>query len=230
LKPSLVFYPIKTNPEYLITKDGIVFSTITKRILEPIKGKTGYLQIGIRQKTTHFIYLHRLLAETFIDNPNNLPEVNHIDGNKLNNNLSNLEWVTGCENVRHAFANNLTRNKASCNYSLLDNYTELLLKDPVLTFTSLAKKEHISDPSSLRKLLKRHLLREGKQQLWEDLLKEVKHKGKTSKKVILKFPSGEEVLCDSQREAGLLLGVQPSAICLAIKNKKPCVGVLISHA
>lgn len=48
-------------------------------------------------------YLHRMLAVHFIPNPKNKPQVNHIDGDKLNNSLENLEWVTKSENMRHAF-------------------------------------------------------------------------------------------------------------------------------
>ena len=47
------------------------------------------------------------MAETFLDNPHNLPEVNHIDGNNLNDNVENLEWVTTLDNVNHAKENNL---------------------------------------------------------------------------------------------------------------------------
>ena len=58
--------------------------------------------------------MHRLVAKTFIDNPDNLPQVNHIDGNKLNNNINNLEWCTNSENTQHGYDNHLYKFKSRC--------------------------------------------------------------------------------------------------------------------
>ena len=74
------------------------------------RDRKGYLAVDLyengERKTKR---VHRLVAEAFIPNPDNKTEVNHKDGNKLNNNVSNLEWVTSKENVRHAWDNGLMK-------------------------------------------------------------------------------------------------------------------------
>jgi hypothetical protein len=77
-------------------------------ILKPDINNANYARVTLwlnKKRTRKFI--HRLVAEHFISNPNNLPQVNHIDGNKLNNNVNNLEWVTNSDNIKHAIENKL---------------------------------------------------------------------------------------------------------------------------
>ncbi len=78
------------------------------RILNPDIAPNGYYRITLSvNRKRKQVYLHRLLAEYFIENPNNYPQVNHIDGNKLNNRLENLEWCTVQENTIHAYKHGL---------------------------------------------------------------------------------------------------------------------------
>ena len=106
--------PIAKYPEYLIDLEGNVYSNITCKYLKshlmPI-GYPAYSLLNLHGKKVT-VPQHRLLAETYLPNPENCREVNHIDGNKQNNTLSNLEWVHGFENIRHAFTSGLASRKA----------------------------------------------------------------------------------------------------------------------
>lgn len=93
---------------YNIYDDGRCFNTKTKKFLAGSVKNNGYkmYNLTINGKKKNFL-AHRLVAIHFIPNPDNLPVVNHIDGNKLNNNMINLEWTTQSENRHHAYDNNL---------------------------------------------------------------------------------------------------------------------------
>ena len=110
---------------YSATEDGRIWS-YPKRI-NSFKGKWLKLQIMTNTKnrnkprSNYMVYLykngegkrflvHRLVALTFIPNPENKPQINHKDGNPLNNNVNNLEWVTSSENIRHGIKNGLINN------------------------------------------------------------------------------------------------------------------------
>lgn len=99
-----------TNEMIEVSDDGQIRSLLRGEpyILKGSKDAKGYHRYSItvnRNKKTY--KLHREVAKAFIPNPDNLPQVNHKDGNKDNNNVSNLEWVTNIENCHHAIRNGL---------------------------------------------------------------------------------------------------------------------------
>ena len=103
LKPFFIMKAIKGYNDYLIDENGNIFSTKLNRFIVQSVSNKGYHRVSLNQSKYKRQYqLHRLVAETYIPNPKNKPQVNHIDGNKSNNHVSNLEWVTGSENVLHA--------------------------------------------------------------------------------------------------------------------------------
>lgn len=95
--------------DYQINKLGQVYSYKTNKILKGNINNTGYrlVCLTINGKKKQYS-VHRLVAETFLPNPDNLPVVNHKDGDKLNDCVNNLEWVSQSKNVLHSYQNNLT--------------------------------------------------------------------------------------------------------------------------
>jgi len=109
-----IFTDCKLFPDlFKVSNFGQVFSKRTGKILVQGISKTGYrvisTRIGGRSGIAKCIKVSRMVASAFIDNPLNKPVVNHIDGNKLNNNSTNLEWVTHSENTIHAVETGLLR-------------------------------------------------------------------------------------------------------------------------
>lgn len=89
-------------PDYCITPDGQVYSKRYNRFLKASLTRQGYLRVNLRKDCkTHTRYIHRLVAEAYLPNPNGYNEVNHIDENKLNNCKDNLEWVNHQQNMTH---------------------------------------------------------------------------------------------------------------------------------
>ena len=96
--------------DYNIKRNGTIFSEKSNKYLKPYNNKKGYLQVNIKCKSCR---VHRLVAEKFIPNPNDLPCVNHKDGNRHNNNVENLEW---CDPMN----NNQSWNKLNQNFGSIN--------------------------------------------------------------------------------------------------------------
>jgi hypothetical protein len=108
---------VENGLDYSVSNKGRVWSSKSNRILNPSKGLGGYEFVKLSQNSKPKQYdVHRLVALAFIKNDDPFRvEVNHIDGNKTNNELSNLEWVTRSENVKHAYDTGLRKRLPSTN-------------------------------------------------------------------------------------------------------------------
>ncbi len=117
-----------TSDGRIFRKDFICYRKQAEtNVFQPLKGRElvgkslspkGYKRVNIKGKT-HFV--HSLIAKTFIDNPENKPQVNHINGIKTDNTIENLEWVSNQENRDHAVKNNLQARGESLKKSNLKN-------------------------------------------------------------------------------------------------------------
>lgn len=89
--------------EFVVSDHGNVIGLKPDSLIVPYKNKKGYLKLNIWQHGRRKgVFVHRLVAQAFIPNPDDLPQVNHIDGDKTNNNISNLEWCDDSYNLAHA--------------------------------------------------------------------------------------------------------------------------------
>lgn len=136
---------------YSVSNLGRVWAIRKKCIMKQYTTWNGRLEIGLTNPD--FIKkerIHRLVAYVFIPNPDNLPQINHKDGNTKNNNVNNLEWVTHSENMLHAYKHGLISKKVGTN-SVLSKYSEETikcliddLKDTELSVPELSEKYKVS--------------------------------------------------------------------------------------
>lgn len=103
-------FQIKDFPDYYIVDNGDVYSRNyhqTGRIkkLKTKTNKFGYVSVCLyKNSKKHFCSIHRLVANAFLSNPDNKPQVNHKNGNKADNRVENLEWTTSSENIQHKYS------------------------------------------------------------------------------------------------------------------------------
>ena len=146
--------PILSTTPYFIDINGNVVRKKDRLLLAKMLDSTGYHRVTVlhtRENGSFLDYerVHRLMALTFLPNPENKRTVNHIDGNKLNNNLSNLEWATDSENVQHAHDTGLASGSSEPRHNRRTfNETvrvEIFNSDKTISTASLARKYNLSE-------------------------------------------------------------------------------------
>lgn len=115
-----------TEDDYLITMGGNVLNKKWGRFVKPQPNGKGYLRVTIAGRMR---FVHRMVAERYVPNPNNLPQVNHKDGDKKNNRYDNLEWVTNLENRRHAIEHGLHTSGEDCSWAKLKKKDVLFIRN-----------------------------------------------------------------------------------------------------
>lgn len=108
-------------------------------IMKPALDGSGYLRTMLKRDIDgkiHTVKVHRIIASTFIDNPENKPEVNHKNGIRTDNRLENLEWLTHSENIKDSFTSGRSCNKGD------DNPTSKLTSEQVLEIRRLYVRGH----------------------------------------------------------------------------------------
>lgn len=120
-----IFVKIKDYDNYSISNIGNVRNDKTQRILKAYTKPSGYKQVQLGRKTIPQ-YVHRLVAKAFIPNEHNKPQVNHKNGNKGDNRVENLEWVTASENdLAYGYISRIENRKKKIIASNLDG-TEII--------------------------------------------------------------------------------------------------------
>lgn len=111
-------YPVKYfEGIYEVDKSGNIYSLIKNKYLKPCITPEGYKQVVLCKEGKHFTKkIHRIVGLSIINNPENFPALNHKDGNKLNNNIENLEWCTFSHNRNHAVKTGLHVSRFGINH------------------------------------------------------------------------------------------------------------------
>lgn len=120
--------------KYQVSTSGSIRNILKNNQLKPSPDTKGYTRVNLWKDGSYKTKkIHRLVAEVFLKNDNDYAQVNHIDGDKSNNNIDNLEWCDQSYNIKHAYANNLLSKKGTKNArATIDEKTAIDIKNMLL--------------------------------------------------------------------------------------------------
>ena len=212
---------------YSVSNYGEVRNDSTKTLLQGSIANNGYRMVHLRYRIDKVCSVHRLVMKAFkpCDEMDDL-QVNHIDGNKLNNNLNNLEWSTALENIRHSFQTGLQRfQMKECHvYDLQGNYIKSFIN------SREAEKELKIDNSNILRCLSGQQTH-CKQYQFRDYQKNKIEEWKDWKEntVFVYNDNGEYInTYKSQKDCAKAFGVAESSISIYIKGTRKLRGFVFS--
>lgn len=138
---------------YQVSSLGRIYSFISNKILSPSGTGDGYLKIKlVKNKVTKSYKVHRLVAISFIPNPNNLPQVNHINRKRDDNRVENLEWINNKDNTKYSYDKLYSNRYKNPRVALSEDEIKYILKNykkgsKLFGANALARKFKVSQPT-----------------------------------------------------------------------------------
>lgn len=157
-----LFIKIPGYSNYFINSNGEIYSKLSNKMMKTQTNRYGYLQVMLyNNHKGKLLTIHRLVAQTFIPNPENLPQVNHKNGVKTDNRVENLEFCTAAYNNQHAWDNglkekarevsrnyNIKRAQEACtrhlDYQLIQLFDDIFINPDNLSERKIAAKHNVS--------------------------------------------------------------------------------------
>ena len=221
-----IWKTIKGFENYKVSNTGKVYSLAKNKVMKPWIISSGYYAVYLvdREVSKHML-VYRLVALNFIDNPLNKPQVNHIDGDKLNNNVDNLEWTTASENINHnkvlgRLDTHTAREALNKVQTKAVNQLDIETGKVIATYNTIreACKETGSQDAKIT------LVCQGKRNShngysWEYVNKEHLNTQLKTKVKRVDNETREETIYDSMRQASIDIGKDPSAFTNHFKKK-----------